>query len=255
MSEIIPFSFPLNQGMHAFLRVRDSLRCLAESQDAYAWLQAGADLRCSVLGEQGRHPAIPEVINLLVSTQEHLKKLAANHPEFAENIHFACENMDLQVQHLRDEQETIAKALSEHSLLTRYSHSIQQYDWLGHKYLIPQGFHLLWQEMTELHQPLMQLLEPLIITVKDLDIMLHDSVSWQQATASNGVDSISPEHTPNLGLLVIGLSSEQVRAGVVPEVSGNRMAIRLNFHNWTAQGQPELITTDVSYQHMMVPIG
>lgn len=255
MSETIPFSFPLNQGMHAFLRIRDSLRCLADSQDAYAWLQAGADLKCSVLGEQGRHPAIPEVINLLVSTQTHLKKLASDHPEFAENIHYACENMDLQVQHLRDEQINISSALANHALLNRYSHAIQKYDWLGHKYLIPQGIHLIWEEMTELYQPLMDILEPLIVTVKDLDIMLHDSVSWQQATAHNGEDDLSPEHAPNLGLLVIGLSSEQVRAGIIPEVSGNRISIRLNFHNWTAQGKPQRITSDVSYQHMMVPIG
>jgi len=255
MSEIIPFSFPLNQGMHAFLRIRDGLRCLEESQDVYAWLQASADLRSSILGEQGRRPVLPEVIGLLGSMQAHLEKIAADHPEFAENIQYACDSMGEQIRYLHDEQETIATMFSEHALLNRYVHAIKKYDWLGHKYSIPQGIQSLWKEMPALSKPLMEKLNPLMVAVKDLDIMLHDSEVWQSYHAVGGVDEVSPDNTSHLSLLVVGLSREQVQSGLIPEVSGNRMTIRIHFYDWTAQGQPVLVKEDVPYQRMLVPIG
>ena len=79
MTEAVRFSFALSPRMQAFIELRNGLQCLerAEAQgNGQAWLCAASDLRASLIGDQGRRPALAEIIGLLVSMQAHLQGLA-----------------------------------------------------------------------------------------------------------------------------------------------------------------------------------
>jgi hypothetical protein len=75
--------------MRSFLELRDGLKCLErarQSNQHYAWLLAACDVKTSLLGENGRKQAVPELVALLASMRAHLTRLVENHPEYRHKI-------------------------------------------------------------------------------------------------------------------------------------------------------------------------
>lgn len=257
MTELVRFSFALNPRMHAFVELRDALRLLEESRrldQPYTWLAAAADLRSSLLGEVGRKQAAPELLALLASMRTSLSALAEKHEGYREQILRACEAIRANEESMRTGLHEAIEFLYSDALLNAYFKALQKHDWLAHRPLLPQGLLAqLWQSR-ECPQRLSQLLHELYAVVEHTDAMLNDFVGWKQQQAVGGSDQISPTRDVECGLLIIGLEPDVVRAGIVPECSGNRMAIRLRFQRWQAGEAAMEVNDDVSYRYMLVPI-
>jgi len=243
--------------MQAFLMLRDGLQCLKAAEQAgqpYLWLQACVDVRTSLLGEQGRKPALPEVLGLFASMREHLEKLAVDHPRFGASIAASCENIDTQMQILRDGPNGASQLLGQDALIETYFNALKKQDWLGHKPCLPQSLATLWCESGDRQQQLHGGLTKIMAAVHCLDGMLHDYVMWEKRTAGEGHDQIVPERGTHFGLIVIGLDHADVGRGIIPDISGNRLAIRLRFQQWLP-GQPaRQVQEDVPYSMMLVPV-
>jgi len=256
MGQIIRFSFPLSPRMQGFLQVRDALACLARGESErqpYVWLQASADLRTSLLAEQGRRPGLSDVMGILASMQEHLETLAAEHPRYSEQIMRSCATLERHEHTLRSGVEEAMTMLSSDALIHAWSNCLKKHDWLGHQCHLPHALETLWNN-PERRQRLHDALQGLDEAVSSLHEMLHDYVGWERRVAADGGDHIQMERGKEFGLLIIGLSEEQVHAGVVPDISGNRLAVRLRFQSWLP-GQPAVpADQDVPYQLMMVPV-
>lgn len=257
MTDMVRFSFALTPRMRSFLELRDAL---AEIQQAWAdqqprpWLQAVCDLRASLLGEQGRKAAIPELIGLLVAMQAHLQQLAEEAPDYRATIEATCGKLDSHVLALQSGMSEACEFLTRDSLINAYLNALKKQDWLGHKPGLPQSLACLWQGYAGQASRLNGMLQPLARATRELDTMLNDYVRWQQAVAVEGCGQITPERGIGHGLLVIGLSAEDVASGIMPDVSGNRHAIRLRFQRWQP-GQPPLeVRDDISYAMMLVPV-
>ena len=136
MNNLIRFSFPLSQRMQAFLQLRDGLSCLAKAerkQQAYQWLQACVDVRISLAGEQGRKPALPELVGLLTALREHLETLAKDHPRFRSKIMDSCKTIEKHVQTLRHGQGQVLDWLNSDALIETWLNALKKHDWLGHQ--------------------------------------------------------------------------------------------------------------------------
>jgi len=257
VADFVRFSFALSARMQSYLMLRDALRCLtaAESEgDAYRWLHAAIDLRASLLGDQARKIAIPEVHGLLTTTQTHLQGIAKEHPQYADNVREACDSLS---HHMQAMQEGVAEAcnlLGSDALVNAYLNTQKKQDWLGHKPSLPQALPALWQQAAARTEALSRALDPLAAAVEELDGMLHDFVGWDKRTAAHGTDQIIPPREQAYGLLVIALPTDVVAAGLLPEISGNRHAIRLRFQRWKPGQPPADVTDDHSYMMMLVPI-
>lgn len=254
---MIRFSFSLSPRMQAFLMLRDGLRCLKAAEQAgqpYLWLQACVDIRTSLLGEQGRKPALPEILSLFASMREHLEKLAEDHPRFRTSIDASCEDIDTQIQMLRNGPDEASRALGQDALIETYFNALKKQDWLAHKPCLPQSLAALWYESGDRQQQMHEHLTAITAAVHCLDSMLHDYVIWEKRTAGEGHDQIIPERGTHFGLIVIGLDQTDVGRGIIPDISGNRLAIRLRFQQWLP-GQPvHQVQEDVPYSMMLVPI-
>ncbi|MDQ6960047.1 MAG: hypothetical protein Q9M27_03370 [Mariprofundaceae bacterium] len=256
MSNLIRFSFPLSPRMQTFLQLRNGLSCLAKAereQQAYKWLQACADVRISLSGEQGRRPALPEVIGLLIALREHLETLAEDHPRFHDRIMDSCKTLGRHVQTLRNEQDRALNWLASDALIETWLNALKKHDWLGHQRNLPQALPSLWKN-TERRQHLQAHIQGLSEAVMGLYAMLHDYVDWQQRLATEGSDQILPDRSSHFGLIVVGLTPEQVEAGIIPDISGNRLAIRIRFQSWPPGHAAIPIQVDVPYHAMMIPI-
>ncbi len=256
MSNLIRFSFPLSPRMQTFLQLRDGLSCLAKAereQQAYEWLQACTDVRISLSGEQGRRPALPEVIGLLTSLREHLENLAENHPGFRDRIMDSCKTIEKYLQTLRNRQESALNWLASDALIEAWLNALKKHDWLGHQRNIPQALPILWKNM-ERRQQLKEHIQELSEVVMGLYAMFHDYVDWQQRLATGGSDQILPGRNNHFGLVIVGLTHEQVEAGTIPDISGNRLAIRIRFQSWLPGQAAMPVQVDVPYHTMMVPI-
>ncbi|GMR00219.1 MAG: hypothetical protein BMS9Abin18_1057 [Zetaproteobacteria bacterium] len=256
MSDLIRFSFPLSPRMQTFLQLRDGLSCLAEAEregQAYKWLQACADVRISLSGEQGRRPALPEVIGLLAAMQTHLESLAEEHPRFRDKIMDSCETLGKHVQTLRCGMDSASRMLASDALIEVWLNALKKHDWLGHQRNLPQALPLLWQS-TERRQHLHEHLQELFEVVMSLHAMLHDYVEWERRLATEGSDQILPDRSTQFGLVIVGLAPEQVEAGIIPDISGNRLAIRIRFQSWLPGHAATPVQTDVPYHAMLVPI-
>jgi len=256
MNNLIRFSFPLSPRMQTFMQLRDGLSCLAEAereQQAYKWLQACADVRISLSGEQGRRPALPEVIGLLAAMQAHLEGLAEEHPKFRDKIMDACETLGQHVQTLRGGMDSATRMLASDALIGAWLNALKKHDWLGHQQNLPQALPLLWQSVERRHY-LHDHLQELFEAVMGLHAMLHDYVAWERRLATEGSDQILPDRSTQFGLIIVGLTPEQVGAGVIPDISGNRLAIRIRFQSWLPGHAATPVQEDVPYHAMLVPI-
>jgi len=256
MSQFIRFSFPLSPRMQSFLQLRDGLTCLTESnadQQAYIWLQACADLRVSLLGEQGRRAALADVIALLDSMQEHLTALADEHPQYSHQIMRSCTTLQQHEKNLRGGIDQAKEILTSDALISAWINSLKKHDWLGHQKHMPHALHALWnnkQRRQGVHDALRNLHE----AVTSLHGMLHDYVAWESHTATGGGYRFKLNSEQPCGLLIVGLLSEQVDAGLVPDISGNHLAIRLRFQRWQPAQAAVQVDEDIPFQCMLVPV-
>jgi len=257
MNELVRFSFSLSPRMQVFLMLRDGLRCLGAAEQSgqpYLWLQACVDVRASLLGEQGRKPALPEVIGLFAAMRQHLESLAGEHPRFRASIEASCEDIDSRIQTLREIADSATRLLGQDALIETYYNALKKQDWLAHKPCLPQSLATLWHGSGERQQRLHEELAEIMDAVHRLDNMLHDYVMWERRTASDGHDQIIPERGIQFGLIVIGLAPAEVSQGIVPDISGNRLAIRLRFQQWLPGMPTRQVSDHVDYAMMLVPI-
>jgi len=256
MTDLIRFSFPLTSRMQTFLQLRNGLSCLAEAereQHAQQWLQACVDVRISLSGEQGRKPALPEVISLLSCMQTHLQSLAEEHPRFRDNIMSSCEALGQHIQMLHNGMGDALHTLNSDALIEAWLNALRKNDWLGHQRNFPQALPALWQN-TQRRQNLHDHLQGLFDAVMSLYAMLHDYVEWKPHVATAGCDQILPDRSDNFALIIVGLTPDQVKQGIIPDISGNRLAIRIRFQSWLAGQEAIPMQTDVPYHAMLVPV-
>lgn len=257
MSEPIRFSFALSSRTLCFLQVRDALDCLERARDQqqpYLWLHAAADLRTSLIGDLGRKAAAPEIIALLENTRSYLRNLAKDLPQYAKGIQQTCDQLDRHIDALQPGLTEALNLLERDSLLNVYYNTQKKQDWLGHKPCLPQSLQALWENADERTGPVHDALEPLTQSIRCLDGILHDFVGWEQRTAHGGSEQIDQNREQSFGLLVVGLDPEAVADGLIPEISGNRLAIRVRFQRWRPGAAAEDITEDQPYSVMLVPI-
>ena len=257
MAELIRFSFALSSRTLSFLQVRDALACLEGARvhhEPYLWLHAAADLRTSLIGDLGRKAAVPEIQALLENTRTYLLKLAKDLPQYAKEIQQTCDKLDRHILSLQPGLTEALNLLEQDSLLSTYYNTQKKQDWLGHKPCLPQSLQALWMNSEERTTPLHQALEPLTLSIRSLDTILHDFVSWEPRTAHGGSDQIPQNREHCFGLIVVGLDAETVAKGLIPDISGNRLAIRVRFQSWPAGAQAMDMNQDQPYSVMLVPI-
>ncbi len=258
MSEMIQFSFALSPRMRAFIEVRDALACLESAyvtQNAFYWLHSACDLRASLLGDQGRKHVIPEIVALFQDMKTHLNKLAADLPHYSGKVQTACNNINDHITKLQDGMVTACSFLAHDALINAHLNTQKKHDWLGHRSCMQQSLKTLWKNSDDRTTPLHHALVPLSDAVNTLDSMLNDFVSWNKQIAEGGVGQISPERKISYGLLVIGLPEEEVSRGIIPDISGNRLAIRVRFQQWLPGEAPKDVHDDLPYAMMLVPVG
>jgi len=256
MTPLIRFSFPLSSRMQGFLQVRDALVCLQQAQagnQPYLWLQACADLRISLFGEQGRRPGLADVTGLLSCMQQHLDQLAKDHPKYCEQIMRSCATLERHEKSLRSGIEPAMQMLAKDALIHAWLNGLKKHDWLGHQSHMPHALDAMW-DVRERRDALHDSLAGLEDAVQSLHGMLQDFVGWEHRMAAGGADHIRLDKEKDYGLLIVGLTREQVQAGLIPDISGNRMAVRLRFQSWQPGHAAMAAEQDVAYQAMMVPV-
>jgi len=255
---MVQFSFALSPRMRSFIELRDALTCLESaraSQQGTVWLHAASDLHDSLLGEHGRKNAIPEMIALLADMQAYLKKLSSEAPRYRESIQLACDRLESHITQLQSGLPDATNFLAHDALLNAYLNAQKKHDWLGHKLCMQQSLKVIWENSQQRVNPLHKGLAPLCNAVNSLNDMLSDFVRWQHDKAVGGTGHINPERGISYGLLIIGLPSESVASGIIPDISGNRLAIRLRFQRWLPGLPPQEIHDDQPYARMLVPVG
>lgn len=254
----VHFSLPLSKQMQSFLQLRDGLVCLqrAESErNELAWLQAAVDLRASLLGDQGRKPAVPELLALFASLRGYLLPLAEKHRHYSAAIGKACQDIDTHVAAIETGADEAIQFLRKDAVINVYNNGLQKQDWLVHRPCMPQMMPVLAEADAERRKIVLSLLQPLLSAVSGLDTMLHDFVDWSPRVAARGCDQIVPDRGTNYGLLVVRLDRTIVERGIVPDIAGNRFAIQLRFQRWPAGSAACTVDEDVPYSMMLVPCG
>jgi len=255
---MVQFSFALSPRMRAFIELRDGLSCLeaaSVNQQGANWLHAACDLRASLLGEQGRKGAIAEIIALFGDLQIYLKNLCDDAPQYQEKIQQACDHITQLTKQLQPGMPEACDYLAKDALINAYLNAQKKHDWLGHKLCMQQSISAIWSKSDIRTLPLHQALAPLCSAVDTLDHMLNDFVGWEKRIANGGNGHITPERGKSFGLLVISLPVDAVAEGIIPDISGNRLAIRLRFQRWTAGQAPVDYDEDIPYAMMLVPVG
>jgi len=258
MSEMVQFSFALSPRMRSFIEVRDALACLESAlvtQNSLYWLHAACDLRASLLGDQGRKPVQPEIIGLLQDMETYLNKVAKDLPHYSVRIQATCDNITNHIEKLHDGMREACQLLSDDALINAHLNSQKKHDWLGHKMCMEQILKTFWKNSDDRTTPLHHALVPLSDAVNTLDSMFNDFVSWSNHIAEGGVGQISPDRKSSFGLLVIGLPEEDVSRGIIPDISGNRLAIRIRFQQWLPGQEAKDVSEDQPYAMMLVPVG
>jgi len=244
--------------MRAFIELRDALACLESAcvnQQGASWLHAACDLRASLLGDQGRKGVIPEIIALFGDLQLYLKNLCEDAPQYREKILQSCDLIDRMVEQMQPGMPEACDYLAKDALVNAYLNTQKKHDWLGHKLCMQQSIKAIWSKSDARTLPLHRTLAPLCSAVDTLDHMLNDFVGWEKCVAIGGTGHITPERGNSFGLLVIALPSDAVAEGIIPDISGNRLAIRLRFQRWRAGQPPTDYDEDIPYAMMLVPIG
>ena len=258
MSNTVEFSFPLSSRMRSFIELRDALACLESAHtagDGPSWLHAACDLRTSLIGDHGRKPVVPEVISILQDVQTYLKGLSKGAPHYQAHIQKTCDNINGHIELLMPGVPAACKILEDDALLGAYLNAQKKHDWLGHKLCLKQSIKAIWKHSEERTDPLHQALVPLCDAVNELDGMLNDFVSWKKEVAIGGSGHITPDRKTPCGLLVIALPEEAVGNGIIPDISGNRLAIRVRFQQWLPGEKTVDYKGDQHYSMMLIPIG
>lgn len=256
MTDLVRFGFALSPRMRSFMELRDGLRCLEHARQydqPYAWLLAASDVRTSLLGEHGRKQAVPELIGLLSTMRTHLTQLAEGHPEFREKLLEACDIIEDYIESMRQGIHNAIDFFNQDALLSSYFNALKKQDLLAHKPVLSQSLNVLWSGAG--HKDILSdYLHDLHSAVTHLDIMLNDFVGWESRVAQLGSDQITPDRGAEYGLLVVGLDPAVVQQGVIPDCSGNRLAIRIRFQQWKAGETACDVDYDQPYYAMMVPV-
>ncbi|ATX82726.1 hypothetical protein Ga0123462_1884 [Mariprofundus ferrinatatus] len=258
MSDTVQFSFPLSSRMRSFIELRDGLACLESAHGAHdgpSWLHAACDLRTSLIGDHGRKPVVPEVIALLQDVETYLNGLSKGAPHYQDHIRKACDNIQHHIEQLMPGVPDAARILENDALLGAYLNTQKKHDWLGHKLCLHQSIKAIWNHSEERTLPLHRALVPLCNAVDTLDGMLNDFVSWKKEVAIGGSGHITPDRKAPCGLLVIALPEEAVADGIIPDISGNRLAIRVRFQQWLPGEKTIDYKKDQPYSMMLIPIG
>lgn len=258
MTDMVHFSFALSPRMRSFIELRDALACLESArikQHGPSWLHAASDLHDLLMGEHGRKSAIPEMIALLADMRTYLEKLGADVPRYQESIELACNKLESHIRQLNAGLPEATSYLDQDALINAYLNAQKKHDWLGHKLCMQQSLKAIWQDSDQRTAPLHDALAPLCDAVGNLNSMLSDFVRWKEDTAVGGSGHINPERGSAYGLLIIGLPAEDVANGIIPDISGNRLAIRLRFQQWLPGRPPLEIHDDQPYARMLVPVG
>ena len=182
-----------------------------------------------------------------------LQQLAREHPRFGKRLASACELLERCERSVQEGTEKALGLLTTDALIDVWLNALKKHDWLGHRPCLPQALPLIWRNR-ERRRCLQDLLRGLHTAVRRVDELLNDYVPWEQRLAPEGSDRIAPDRGMNFGLLIIGLRPEQVERGMVPDVSGNRLAIRLRFQLWPPGGPAAAVQEDVPYFAMLVPV-
>jgi len=236
--------------------LRDGLQCLAtahQQSNPYAWLQAATDVQASLIGDHGRKPASPELVALLKSIREHLHHLALEHPDFSDQINDACKAITEHKQTLRQCMPEILNFLNQDSLLNAWVNANKKQDFLAHKLHFTQALPFFWNTLN-LQNAFQESLQELSAIVTHIDAMLNDFVPWSEHIAEDGRAQITPPRDDKHGLVIIGIESQWVKQGIIPEFSGNRLAIRMRFQAWKAAEPQTIIEESIPYRMMLVPI-
>jgi len=258
MTEMVHFSFALSPRMRSFIELRDALRCLKEAESSAqpgSWLHAACDLRASLLGDQGRKNAIPEIIVLFGDIEAHLRQLLDDAPHYNASIQSECLKIKAHAEALQSGLQQACHILDEDALINAYLNTQKKHDWLGHKLCLQQSIRAIWKSADNRTSPLHNALQPLFDAVEYLDRMLNDFVQWKPCVATHGTGHITPERGKSYGLLVIAMPAEVVAQGIMPDISGNRLAIRIRFQLWTPGEAPSDYNGDQPYSMMLVPVG
>ncbi|ATX78833.1 Cell division protein ZapD, interacts with FtsZ [Mariprofundus aestuarium] len=258
MSNMVQFSFSLSSRMRSFIELRDALACLESahlSHNGPAWLHAACDLSTSLLGDHGRKPVVPEVIGLLQDVETYLEDLCKDAPHYQEHIQKACFEIEHHMHQLATGVPDAARILSGDALLSAYLNAQKKHDWLGHKLCLQQSLKAIWKHSDLRTMPLHHALTPLHEAVSFLDSMLNDFVAWKQEVAVGGSGHITPDRKVAYGLLVVSLPEEAVASGIIPDISGNRLAIRIRFQQWLPGEPTKDYKEDQPYAMMLIPIG
>ncbi|MFQ5355463.1 MAG: hypothetical protein ACE5DY_03045 [Mariprofundaceae bacterium] len=215
---------------------------------------AAVDVRASLLGEQGRKPALQEVQGLLASVQTYLQDIASEHPRYASAIRRSTTDINMYISHLEQGLGEANRFLAQDSLICAYLNALKKQDWLAHKPCLPQALSTLWMGDIERRQALQEGLKPLHSAVTGLDTMLHNFVDWKWCRADEGNDQIQLDRDASFGLLVIGLDPSVVQTGIVPDISRNRFMAQLRFQHWRPGSSPCSATMSIPYAMMLVPV-
>ena len=253
---LLRFNFPLCTRMRSFLELLDGLRCLEyarQHHQHFAWLQAAADVRLSLVGNVGNRQALPELQSLLGSLRTHLNQLAAENLRFRKEILEACEIISEHEEIVRTGFPTLIRFLEQDSVLQAWGNAVQKQDWLGHKPGFPRMMSTFWNHLNVQDKLREEILE-LYAIVMHVDGMLNDFVPWSERCAVEGLDQISTPRGVEHGLLIIGLDVAWVQRGITPDFAGNKLAIRGCFHQWNVGAPRTLLKEDINYSMMLVPI-
>jgi len=258
MTDKVHFSFALSPRMRSFIELRDAMHCLDEAsnrQHGSSWLHAACDLRASLLGDHGRKNAIPEIIGLFKDMKTYLKKLADDVPKYSDHILSSCDQIDLLIEQLKPSLPEACQYLTQDALINAYLNTQKKHDWLGHKLCMQQSIKAIWGHAEMRTEPLHQALAPLTNAINILNEMLNDFVGWEKCLAQAGAGHITPTRGKSYGLLVIALPASAVAEGIVPDISGNKLAIRLRFQRWLPGQSASDFHEDMPYEMMLVPVG
>ncbi|MDX8395892.1 MAG: hypothetical protein R8K22_05720 [Mariprofundaceae bacterium] len=256
MTDLVRFSFALSPRIQSFLELRDGLRCLEHARhfdQPYAWMLAASDLRASLLGEHGRRQALPELTGLLTAMRIRLSQLAEEHPQFRTQMLESGDHLEGHKTSMRQGIQDATDFLCTDALLNNYANALKKQDVIAHKLTLPQSLHMLWNAGDYKNQ-LSQSLQDVYAAVSHLDAMLNDFVAWDHRIAKLGTDQITPERGKEFGLLVFGLDPSYVRQGILPNYSGNHLAIRVRFQQWQTGLKASEISEDQPYSVMLVPV-
>ena len=257
MEKLIRFSFALTPRMQAFIELRNALCCLkkgAQGEDAYGWLIAVQDLNESLFGSTARKPVTPELLGLIQAIQARLMRLTERHVDFKPQILSVCDCLSEYEQTLATHIPAVMDFLSEDALIQAWLNSQKKQDWVAHRLFYPQLLPFFWSSLG-VPKELNRRLQEVYAIVTHVDQMLNDFVSWSDQVALGGCDQASPSSKEDrYGLLIVGLERSWVEAGVVPEFSGNRHAVRVRFQKWQMGQCHQPFDQDINYHRMLVPI-